>query len=162
MQRGNYDNVHQRCDDFVIDIEPYHPVTSSGGASSYSTGGTTTMSTNLSSQPSTTSFTFTNPITLDGKLGKKIRDLEFHNRHQSDQLKSILWERDDLKYRNHELETKIKVLQDQINQSGQFLEECESLKNQNESLHNGVRQLQSMIITSNKERDDIRGKYQLL
>ncbi|RIB10776.1 hypothetical protein C2G38_2205251 [Gigaspora rosea] len=159
MQRGSYDNVHQRCGDFVIDIEPYHPVTSLGGTLSYSTGGTATMTTNLLSQPSTTLF---NPITSDNKLNKKMNDLESHIRYQSDQLKSILWERDDLKYRNHGLEAKIKILQDQINQSGQFFEECESLKNQNESLHNGVRQLQSMIVTSNKERDDVRGKYQLL
>ncbi|CAG8728414.1 2465_t:CDS:1, partial [Cetraspora pellucida] len=152
MQRGNYDNVHQRCGDFVIDIEPYNHVTS------YNTGGTTTMSTNFSSQPSTTLFTATSPTTFTNKL----RELESHNRYQSDQLKSILWERDDLKHRNHGLETKIKSLQDQINQSGQYLEECESLKNQNENLHNGIRQLQSMIITSNKERDDIRGRYQLL
>ncbi|CAG8569929.1 10118_t:CDS:2 [Cetraspora pellucida] len=152
MQRGNYDNVHQRCGDFVIDIEPYNHVTS------YNTGGTATMSTNFSSQPSTTLFTATSPTTFTNKL----RELESHNRYQSDQLKSILWERDDLKHRNHGLETKIKSLQDQINQSGQYLEECESLKNQNENLHNGIRQLQSMIINSNKERDDIRGRYQLL
>ncbi|CAG8825825.1 1348_t:CDS:1, partial [Gigaspora rosea] len=120
MQRGSYDNVHQRCGDFVIDIEPYHPVTSLGGTLSYSTGGTATMTTNLLSQPSTTLF---NPITSDNKLNKKMNDLESHIRYQSDQLKSILWERDDLKYRNHGLEAKIKILQDQINQSGQFFEE---------------------------------------
>ncbi|CAG8773581.1 3672_t:CDS:1, partial [Racocetra persica] len=81
MQRGNYDNVHQRCGDFVIDIEPYHPVTSSGGVSSYSTGGAATMSTNLSSQPSTTLFTTTNTnsTTFDGNLNKKLRELESHN-----------------------------------------------------------------------------------
>ncbi|RHZ72454.1 hypothetical protein Glove_242g110 [Diversispora epigaea] len=50
MQRGNYNNVHQRCDDFIIEIEPYSysSVAFGGCNSSYNNGGTSTISPHLS------------------------------------------------------------------------------------------------------------------
>ncbi|CAG8433180.1 9581_t:CDS:2 [Diversispora eburnea] len=171
MQRGNYNNVHQRCDDFIIEIEPYSysPVAFGGCNLSYNTGGTSTMTTTMSPHSSTALMNSTNsPSSIsDGQslsmiTANRLRDFESHIHYQSEQLKSILWERDDLKYRNNNLEVQVKKMREQLNYFDKLFKERENLKMQNESLHNNLKQLQSIVVQSNKERDDTRGKYQLL
>ncbi|CAG8531340.1 10389_t:CDS:2 [Acaulospora morrowiae] len=160
MQRGNHNNIHQRCGDFIIDIEPYshRPSTSSGGVvSSGSVGGTVTMTTAHSTVAS-----ISEGQSVSMETTKKLRDLESHVHYQSEQIKSLFWERDDLKYRNHNLEAQVKMMLEKSNNYDKLLKECEGLKAQNGSLLNGVQQLKAAVAQSNKERDDVRGSHQLM
>ncbi|CAG8516532.1 1683_t:CDS:1, partial [Acaulospora colombiana] len=162
MQPGNHKNIHQRCGDFIIEIEPYSHHPSGAGP------GTMTMTTAVSTPLSSTTTWMSTPASIsDGQylsieMARRLHDLESYAHHQSEQLKSLLWERDDLKYRNHNLEVRVEMLKEQSNKFDYVFKERESLKVQNESLQNSIQQLQTIATQSNKERDDIRGRYQLL
>ncbi|CAG8485642.1 10259_t:CDS:2 [Funneliformis mosseae] len=185
--------IHQRCGDFIIEIEPYyhyHPsasITNNVNSNStsaalmnsistprQSTTSNSSFSTYYHSSPNSTSnsppsYSHSYPLTsiTEGQslsliTTKKIKDLEDHISYQSENLRSMIWERDNLKHLNFTLESQLQQL---ISNLSRQSTQIDSLVKEKQVLQNNLKdrkQLQLLLTSTEKENDDLHGKCHTL
>ncbi|CAI2182924.1 15182_t:CDS:2 [Funneliformis geosporum] len=200
--------IHQRCGDFIIEIEPYYhyypssinndtatnnvnsnststalmSTTSLLNSSAHhsnsistprqSTTSRSSISTYYNSSPDSTSnsppsYSHSSPLasitegqSLSLITTKKIKDLEDHISYQSDNLRSVIWERDNLKHLNFSLESQLQQL---ISKLSKQSTQIDSLLKENQVLKNNLKdrkQLQLLLTSTEKENVELRDNHQ--